>query len=361
MWHLLLLLPPLAAMIVAFVRSGGEDAGPRRFVLVSVFVLLSIYFTIQDYLDVVGYYPFWGAKFIHDLSCTLLVPLAYVYFGGLLKLPQARHYCRVMLAMSLFMLPEVCTMLFSIGREGLLDRSATFSFLRLSFAPDFFVDFQLYSVIVLTQICIVFWRIVRLQRLLSLRELTLSKSVTRMVSVLLLITVWIIVTLIPTHVTYANALYNTILMCGYSLVVTVCYVIVAYMTNADLVFDSNNKPVSIENDSDSQLAQDIQHVIDQDKVYLNPNLRLEDLAEMVMSNRTYVARVFRLKFKGTFTEVMNRYRVEHAQQLILANPCKHLEEVAIESGFSSASFFGRVFRNVVGMTPSQWRSEQKQG
>lgn len=360
MWHLLLLLPPMIAMLVALYRVNGEEVKLRRSVQVGVFMLLAVYFTIQDILDLTGCYPFVGAKIIHDVSATLLVPFAYMYFGNLLKLPKARYYTRLMLRLTVFMLPEVVTGLFSIGHAEMLDRSVKTSFLRVSVAPDVFIDFQIYSVIVLVQICIVFWRIVLLQRLLALRQLYVTKSVKRMVVVLLMVTMWIIVSLIPSHNAYADTFYNTILMCGYSFVITLAYAFLAVAADVDLVMDRENNPVDIENDSDMQLAMDIQHVIDHNKVYLNPNLLLEDLAEMVLSNRTYVARVFRLRFKGTFTEVMNRYRVEHAQQLMLKNPRMRIDEVALSSGFSSSSFFGRVFKGQVGMTPSQWRSEQRE-
>lgn len=82
---------------------------------------------------------------------------------------------------------------------------------------------------------------------------------------------------------------------------------------------------------------------------------------MVSSNRTYVTRVCKLYFNMTFTELINKHRVEYAKELLSAEGSVRMESVALESGFSSASFFARVFKNYEGVTPSQWRTMKRTG
>lgn len=94
---------------------------------------------------------------------------------------------------------------------------------------------------------------------------------------------------------------------------------------------------------------------DDHRIYLNSHLKLSDIARMVGSNRTYVSDFFNRANGQTFYEFVNRYRVSYACGL-LRNTDKSVEAVGEESGFSSRSTFFRVFSNVMGLTPSEYRS-----
>lgn len=90
------------------------------------------------------------------------------------------------------------------------------------------------------------------------------------------------------------------------------------------------------------------------RIYLNSHLKLSDIARMVGSNRTYVSDFFNRANGQTFYEYVNRYRVDYACRL-LRNTDKSVEAVGEESGFSSRSTFFRVFSNMMGLTPSEYR------
>ncbi|MGQ9491544.1 MAG: helix-turn-helix domain-containing protein [Anaerolineae bacterium] len=51
---------------------------------------------------------------------------------------------------------------------------------------------------------------------------------------------------------------------------------------------------------------------------------------------------------------LNRYRIQQAKQL-LTNTHKTITEIALEVGFSSSSYFSRIFRRKTGMTPEAYR------
>ena len=55
--------------------------------------------------------------------------------------------------------------------------------------------------------------------------------------------------------------------------------------------------------------------------------------------------------------LLNRFRVRQSQ-VSLKNNDKNITEVAFEAGFGSSQYFARVFRNMVGMTPSEYRRER---
>ncbi|HTV39590.1 MAG TPA: AraC family transcriptional regulator [Candidatus Sulfotelmatobacter sp.] len=57
------------------------------------------------------------------------------------------------------------------------------------------------------------------------------------------------------------------------------------------------------------------------------------------------------------TVLLNRFRVRQSQAS-LKNNDKNITEVAFEAGFGSSQYFARVFRNMVGMTPSEYRRQR---
>lgn len=58
----------------------------------------------------------------------------------------------------------------------------------------------------------------------------------------------------------------------------------------------------------------------------------------------------------TISELVNEFRVERAKRLLEDEPGLGILEVALESGFQAKSTFNEVFRRLVGMSPSQYRS-----
>ena len=96
-----------------------------------------------------------------------------------------------------------------------------------------------------------------------------------------------------------------------------------------------------------------------EKPYLDPNLNLETLAKRMMTNRVYLSRTINA-FSGVgYTAFVNKYRVEHAQNLIAQNPMLRSDEVAKASGFQVESTFSRVFKQITGETPSAYIKDMR--
>lgn len=81
---------------------------------------------------------------------------------------------------------------------------------------------------------------------------------------------------------------------------------------------------------------------------------LQDAAAAAGISPTYLSRLFRAELGTSFTQFLNRVRVEHADRLIVATDLP-LSRIAAESGFTSQSYFNRVFKSLTGQTPGQAR------
>jgi AraC-like DNA-binding protein len=59
----------------------------------------------------------------------------------------------------------------------------------------------------------------------------------------------------------------------------------------------------------------------------------------------------------TFTDYLSRVRVEKAKALLL-NPHLRISEIAYDVGFQSLTHFNRMFRKIVGESPTAYRESK---
>ena len=87
--------------------------------------------------------------------------------------------------------------------------------------------------------------------------------------------------------------------------------------------------------------------------YMEP-ISLKDAARYVGMSKEYLARCFHQEVGITLVTYLNRYRVHQAQALLQESE-RSLTEIALDVGFSSSTYFSRVFRQETGMPPSQFK------
>ena len=91
--------------------------------------------------------------------------------------------------------------------------------------------------------------------------------------------------------------------------------------------------------------------------FLNPNLKVSDIATEIGTNRTYVSAFFNKEAECTFYDYVNRYRIEYACNL-LTNSKENIVQIAEKSGFNSSQSFIRVFSKIKGTSPTKYRKEE---
>lgn len=88
--------------------------------------------------------------------------------------------------------------------------------------------------------------------------------------------------------------------------------------------------------------------------HLSEPLTLEQAARASGFSKYHFAHLFR-EFMGiSFYRYLNRKRIMNAQRL-LADPDCSVTEAAMQSGFTSISSFNRMFRQIKGCTPTEYR------
>jgi AraC-like DNA-binding protein len=81
---------------------------------------------------------------------------------------------------------------------------------------------------------------------------------------------------------------------------------------------------------------------------------LSDVAGAVHVSPFYLCKIFKKATGLTFIEFRNRLRIESAMKL-LANPSQSVSEIAYGVGFQSLTQFNRLFRRIVGQSPTAYR------
>ena len=98
-----------------------------------------------------------------------------------------------------------------------------------------------------------------------------------------------------------------------------------------------------------------ENVMVREKIYLHPDLTLQELASALGTNRTYVSNYISQVIGMSFYDYINSLRIERsALPLIDEHPEFTFEYVARQSGFASMSTFRRAFVKQTGMTPRQY-------
>jgi AraC-like DNA-binding protein len=85
-------------------------------------------------------------------------------------------------------------------------------------------------------------------------------------------------------------------------------------------------------------------------------LSLEQVAKSVNTSKFYFCKIFKKATGINFTDYLSRVRTERAKNLLL-NPNLRVSEIAYEVGFQSLTHFNRVFKRILGSSPTHYREQ----
>lgn len=111
------------------------------------------------------------------------------------------------------------------------------------------------------------------------------------------------------------------------------------------------------------LFNHIRSVIEIEKLFLNPDLKIVDVAILTNTSKRKVSQVVNQSRGQNFSSFINQYRLKEAAHK-LANPSlSHLSILGIaeESGFNSGGRFNTLFKDKFGCTPSEYRDKHLLG
>lgn len=189
-----------------------------------------------------------------------------------------------------------------------------------------------------------------------------KELLSRLVAVLMLVIgVQCLKILLIANSIYADYIIEALYM-SISLVVWMFISYYIYKHESVLEKLSDSQHIDMQDDTatitkDNQIGKRIAILFEKEKVYLNPNLKVSDIAATIGTNRTYVSAYFNKETQCTFYDYVNRFRIEYACKL-LENSDEKILQIAELSGFNSSQAFIRVFIKIKGISPNKYRKEK---
>jgi AraC-like DNA-binding protein len=116
-------------------------------------------------------------------------------------------------------------------------------------------------------------------------------------------------------------------------------------------------PASLSGTSIDETVSLLKKSMEDDKIYLDPNLNLNLLAQHTGVGQKTISTVLNQHLQKSFNEFINQYRVD-AVKIKLQQPETvnlTIAGIASECGFNSQATFQRTFKELTGMSPSEYR------
>ena len=126
-------------------------------------------------------------------------------------------------------------------------------------------------------------------------------------------------------------------------------------------FSINRSSFSITEKNKNEHIVALEKMMHEEKIYLNPTTTLDTIAERLQLSKTHVSRLINTEMRQSFSDYLNKLRVEEAKQY-LQNPDFSgytLVAIGLEAGFNSKTTFNSAFKKHTAMTPSEFRRSNR--
>ena len=120
-----------------------------------------------------------------------------------------------------------------------------------------------------------------------------------------------------------------------------------------------NKKANVEKFLQPEMAAQVDEGIRQGKIYMEPDITLDTLAESLDIKPRDLSMLINRHFGINYYEFINRYRIEEAKRMLGSVDYKDstITDIYLEVGFNSKSVFYTFFKKLEGTTPTQYRRD----
>ncbi|MYZ59106.1 hypothetical protein EH151_04265 [Elizabethkingia anophelis] len=357
-YYILISTPIVSAItfLTLFIWMGNQlndSENKIRKYLIAYFTLLCISFiSIQlypFYEDVLKYFiPFTG------LSVMLSQIVFYQFFSILTPIKNDQqniktHYVVVLILFFVLSL-LMSNFIFMPSLSGIN-------------ITAFFNEYTFYS----TLLSRIFYTSIEIMRLRKFKKIVISKgedwSQFRWLEPLMLLGIFLIISLLL--VRYVHNLFSVMMV----LIIPMRHIIIVYnilnrngiMFPKRIVVDTSimiasGDIIAVETTIDKDIPVLKRNILDQaafeyyfekEKPYINPKLKLDDLAEYFNTNRTYISKFINGTYGLNASQYINKWRLKEVESLLESeeHSDKKLEEIVLMAGFGHIRNYNRAKNN----------------
>ncbi len=121
-----------------------------------------------------------------------------------------------------------------------------------------------------------------------------------------------------------------------------------------------NTPYDIRTPSLKDFQERLHEIMETKKPFLDPKLSLFDLSKVVDISSKELSTYLNREMDMNFYEFINRYRVKEVKAKLETDGEKYtLLSIALDCGFNSKASFNRIFKQITGFTPSEYKLHKR--
>jgi AraC-like DNA-binding protein len=107
--------------------------------------------------------------------------------------------------------------------------------------------------------------------------------------------------------------------------------------------------------------QKVKALLENERLYEEPELTLSSLAKKLNTNTSVLSRVINQGFTASFNDLINEYRINAVKEKLKAGEqqTQTLLGIAFDCGFNSKATFNRAFKKASGLSPKQWMEQEQ--
>lgn len=121
-------------------------------------------------------------------------------------------------------------------------------------------------------------------------------------------------------------------------------------------FHRQGNTFTITGQTRNAMIRRLQPCLDYVKEHYAEEMRADEMAVKCQMSYSYFSRIFNEHMGRTFHDYVNYIRIREAEKLLVASQM-NVTEVAVETGFSTTSYFIKQFRAFKGISPKQFQKE----
>ena len=317
-------------------------------------ILINIHFNLEyTQWDTTGTTPEW-MYLLNNFATSLLLPLVHLFFCNECKIKKNTTYTYTLFALGLLsFLPSVniCLDYGTIGAQAPFLRG-----IQIFYGGKRAAFWNSYSPTLICQGYMVATGLWSLRMKMKKQEWKMSENGRYLfLSMCAIVFMAMLTSLLP-HTLWEYEVMKYVYFSVIAILLVVSNTMVGLGYSLAPIVDEEDVPVFVETEPKStsgRAAKELDKLMEVERIYLNPNLTLEDLSKRLYTNRSYLTRLIRERYGKTFVDVVREKRIAYAKEYMKDHHEK-LDVIALETGFNSASTFCKAFKAVTGETPAAW-------
>lgn len=120
-------------------------------------------------------------------------------------------------------------------------------------------------------------------------------------------------------------------------------------------FRSEKRQILIEDSKARELEKSVFNQVKERKLFLDPQLTLSGCAQQLNMGVKEFSFLLNHHLNENFNEYINRFRIEHAKELLINHPDRTVQEIMYDSGFNSKAVFYAAFKKQTNLSPGDFR------